>query len=132
MVTPHPFLVARLWALLGWNGAPFDQLTVSTVHDYASQPYVEEFERPVEDDPWHLGRVRYFFDQLQAGKKLDPICVDNMCDAGHIYAVPVIIDGRHRLVASHLAGVRTIAASYGGRVDLRDYLIGLRKTQPSY
>lgn len=131
MVTTPPFLVERLWALVEWKRAPYDKLTASNVRDYDSQPYVEEFARP-NDNPWHLGRVRYFFDQLQAGKKLDPICVDNMCDAGHIYAVPVIIDGCHRLVASHLAGARTIAASYGGRVDLRDYLTGLREALPSY
>lgn len=131
VVTTHPFLVERLWALCRWSRARYDRLTLRNVHDYASQPYVAEFERP-DDDDWHLGRVRYFFEQLQAGKSLDPICIDNMCDAGRVYAVPIIIDGCHRFVASHLAGARTIAASYGGRVDLRDYLTGRRKTLPPY
>ncbi len=40
MVTTHPFLVERLWALVEWKRAPYDKLTASNVRDYDSQPYV--------------------------------------------------------------------------------------------
>ena len=82
------------------------------------------------DDDWHIGRARFFYDQLLAGDTLDPISLDNVCNGSHIYAMPVVIDGHHRLGASLLAGVPTIPAYYGGRTDLLSYLTGRRKTCP--
>ena len=92
--------------------------------------FCEERHRLDLDDAWHLGRVRFFVEQLRAGVKLDPITVDNVCDRGHIYAVPILVDGHHRFAASFIARARTIAASYSGRVDLRRYLTGHRATPP--
>lgn len=82
------------------------------------------------DEDWDLGRARYFYDQIVAGRSLDPISVDNQCNHGHIYAVPVLIDGHHRLGASLIGGARTIPVHYGGRCDLKAYLTGRRKTCP--
>jgi hypothetical protein len=83
------------------------------------------------DDVWDIRRARFFYDQLLAGATLDPINLDNVCCGVHIYAQPVIIDGHHRLGASLIAGVRTILVHYGGRIDLRDYLTGRRRTCPA-
>jgi hypothetical protein len=85
----------------------------------------------VTDDAWNIRRARFFYDRLVSGQTLDPICIDNLCDGGNIYAQPVIIDGHHRLGASLIAGAQTIPAHYGGRVDLKNYLTGKRRTRPS-
>lgn len=77
------------------------------------------------------GRIRFFYEQLLAGEALDAIEVDNVCIHRHIYPKPIVLDGHHRLAASHLAGAGIILASYGGRVDLLRYLTGARKTCPA-
>ena len=79
---------------------------------------------------WDYGRIRFFYEQLLAGVVLDPITIDNECYNNQIYPVPILLDGHHRLAAAHLAGVPTICASYGGRLDLLRYLTGTRKTCP--
>lgn len=63
--------------------------------------------------------------------QLEAIDIDNRCDYGHIYPEPVLLDGHHRLAASHLASASIILANYGGRVDLLRYLIGARKSCPA-
>jgi hypothetical protein len=80
---------------------------------------------------YHRSRIRYFVDLLRAGQELDPISVDNVCNGMHIYPIPVLLDGNHRLIACILVGCKTIPVEYGGRVDLRHYLEGKRKTLPS-
>jgi hypothetical protein len=138
-VTPRPdidhLLVSRLWSLYAWpeRGLPMRSMTVKKLLKYKSQPkYVSDDARTMKQPSreWDYGRVRFFHERLMAGKELDPIMVDNECRNGHIYPEPVLIDGHHRLAASHLAGVKTIPASYSGRVDLLDYLTGKRKTAP--
>jgi hypothetical protein len=81
-------------------------------------------------DDWDLRRTRFFFDEIRAGRKLDPISIDNMCRGRHIYPQPIVIDGHHRLGASLIAGARTILAHYGGLVSLREYLTGRRRDYP--
>ena len=76
------------------------------------------------DTEYHLGRIRYFLDHLTTGADLDPIEVDNQCDNGHIYPIPILDDGNHRFAAYIIAGRATIPANYGGRVDLLEYLEG--------
>jgi len=128
----YDLLVDRLAKMCTWHDALYVGLTVEKLRAY---PCIGEFREDRErfgfDDGWHLGRVRFFVEQLQAGVKLDPIVVDNVCDRGHIYAVPLIVDGHHRFAASCIARAPTIAASYGGRVDLRRYLTGDLATPPS-
>ena len=79
---------------------------------------------------WDYGRIRHFYERLLAGETLEPIEVDNKCDFGHIYPEPVLLDGHHRLAASHLAGAPIILVNYGGRLDLLRWLTGKRKTYP--
>lgn len=80
---------------------------------------------------WHLGRVRYFVEELERGAGLTPIVVDNLCSNGRIYPEPIVIDGHHRLIASKLTGAPIILAEYSGRIDLLRYLTGHRKTCPA-
>jgi hypothetical protein len=97
--------------------------------------YVLEADRPDfatnhQRVAWHLGRVHHFFNELVDGKELDPIEVDNRCNRGHIYPIPIIVDGNHRLIAYKLARRPTIPALYSGRVDLLEYLTGKRQRCP--
>ena len=129
-------LVERLWTLYTWPewNLPLRGMTIAKLLKYREQPiYVSDHTRTVKRPTraWDYGRIRFFYAQLLAGRKLDAIEVDNKCDFGRIYPVPVLLDGHHRLAASHLAGSPTIFASYGGRVDLLRYLIGARKTCPT-
>ncbi len=132
---PHEILVDRLCALYGWPSEgstnPFRRITLDELlrHRPATE-YRDDMTRIV-DETWHVSRVRFFYDELLAGRQLDPISIDNVCDGGHIYPEPILIDGHHRLAASVLASVRTILAWYGGRIDLRDYLTGRRLRCPS-
>jgi hypothetical protein len=81
------------------------------------------------DDPeipayrrWHVARIRWIL--LNPEGLEDPISVDNVCDGGNVYPIPVIIDGWHRIYAHRFLGRKTIRANYGGRLDLLDYLTG--------
>jgi hypothetical protein len=129
-------LVARLWALYPWPewNLPLRRMTVGKLLTYDVQSeYVSDVTRTRKQPTraWDYGQIRFFYEALLAGKKLDAIEVDNECEHGRIYPVPVLLDGHHRLAAAHLAGARIILASYGGRVDLLRYLTGARKTCPA-
>lgn len=133
---PDKLLVARLWALYAWpeRNLPMRGMTVGRLLKYRAQPvYVSDDERTVKQPPraWDYGRIRFFYEQLLEGVTLDAIQVDNECGGGRIYPIPILLDGHHRLAASHLAGAQIIQASYGGRVDLLRYLTGARKTCPA-
>jgi len=128
-------LVSRLWALYAWpeQNLPVRELTVAKLLAYRAQPdYVSDEERtrkrPTRE--WDYGRIRHFYDCLLAGKVLDAIEVDNVCNYGRIYPEPILLDGHHRLAASYLAEASSIFIHYGGRLDLLRYLRGTRKTCP--
>jgi hypothetical protein len=109
-------------------------MTIQKLLTYRTQPdYVSDLERTRKQPPraWDYGRIRHFYERLLADETLDAIEVDNMCNFGRIYPVPVLLDGHHRLAASHLAGTPIILVSYGGRIDLLRYLTGERKTCPA-
>lgn len=97
--------------------------------------YVSDDWRTVNHDKvtraWDYGRIRHFFEELKAGRPVDPIMLDNVCSGMHIYPEPALIDGHHRLAASWLAKVPTIPAHYSGRVDLLEYLTGVRQVAPA-
>ena len=94
--------------------------------------YVEEEKRPSGDDAWHARRVRYFYDELRAGRSLTPILVDCECRNSRIYPEPVLVDGHHRFAAYVFAKRRVVPAYYGGRVDVLEYLTGQRRALPKY
>ena len=129
-------LVERLWVLYPWpeRNLPMRKMTIAKLLTYPAQPiYVSDAARTVKQPTraWDYGRIRYFYERLLVGDTLDAIEVDNECDFGRIYPVPVLLDGHHRLAAAHLAAARVILVSYGGRIDLLRYLTGARKTCPT-
>lgn len=133
---PRKLLVERLWNLYPWpeRGLPMRRMTVEKLRRYPSQPVYVSDEARTRKQPtraWDYGRIRFFCEQLLAGVTLDAVVVDNECGNGCIYPVPVLLDGHHRLAASHLAGTPIILADYGGRLDLLRYLTGARKTCPA-
>ncbi len=132
----YDVLVDRLVTLYGWpndnpRGAPFPKVTLAELmlhrprgnrdrQGYRAQPGLSS---------WHIGRVRFFYDEIKAGRALDPISISDakmLIDQGYRYVKPFILDGHHRLAASELAGVKCIAAYFAGRDELRDYLTGQR------
>lgn len=128
-------IVERLWELYVWpeRQLPMRRMTLKKLRHFPSQPtYVSDEKRTWKQPTraWDYGRIRFFCEQLLAGMALDAIEVDNECNWGRIYPIPVLIDGHHRLAASHLVGARTIRVSYSGRLDLLRYLTGRRKTCP--
>ena len=136
MTAPSRVIVERLWELYPWpeRNLPMRSMTVEKLMTYPSQPVYVSDEARTRKQPtraWDYGRIRFFYEQLGAGVTLDAIEVDNECNWGRIYPVPVLLDGHHRLAASHLAGTRIIRVSYGGRLDLLRYLTGARKTCPA-
>jgi len=78
---------------------------------------------------YDLGRVRFFRDELCAGRMCEPLEVDNYCQDTHIYG-PFVVDGHHRLCGALLAGQLTLPVHYSGRVDTLRYLRGQRRTPP--
>lgn len=107
------------------------KMTVAKLLAYPPQPdYVSDLERTQKQPTraWDYGRIHHFYKRLLASEALDAIMVDNECNFGRIYPVPVLLDGHYRLAASYLAGVRVIPVYYGGRLDLLRYLTGARKT----
>ncbi len=111
---------------------PLGRLTRRGAFRYKAQPkYVDEGKSLDMPLSWHYGRVRFFIEELQAGRSLDPIEIDNECCGNHIFPIPTVTDGNHRLVAANLFGTATIQATYGGRIDLLNYLTGRRKTAPA-
>jgi len=128
-------IVKRLWDLYAWPELqlPMQSMTVAKLLRYQRRPtYVSDLVRSRKQPSlaWDYGRIRFFYEQLLAGVTLDAIEVDNECDWGRIYPIPILLDGHHRLAAAHLAGSERILVSYGGRLDLLRYLTGARKTCP--
>lgn len=124
---PAILLVPRLQAL--WD--PMDALCL--IQDTSWLETTRPLAKYREDRRglvYHRRRIRYFVDLLRAGEELNPISVDNVCSDRHIYPIPVLLDGHHRLIASILEKRKTILAHYGGRVDLLRYLEGKRKSLP--
>ena len=130
-------IVERLWALYTWpeRNLPMQKMTIEKLLTYHAQPVYVSDEARTRKQPtraWDYGRIRHFYEQLLAGVTLDAIEVDNECNWERIYPIPILLDGHHRLAASHLAGAATILVSYGGRLDLLRYLTGARKTCPVF
>lgn len=138
--TPILVLTARLFKAYDfvWP-ATFTRMTLRSIRRYAP---VAEFMAEVErSDPdlfntpkiiaYDYGRVRHFVSQLIDGAQLDPIDVDNDCADRVIYPRPIVVDGHHRLWAYRLARRRYIPVNYAGRLDVLDYLKGLRPKPPT-
>lgn len=79
---------------------------------------------------WHAARIVYLMQHID--QMLTPICIDNQCHAGRIYPIPEILDGWHRYYAHLHLGFGRIRCTYGGLVDLLDYLEGKTDDQPEF
>lgn len=133
-------LVGRLLSAYAHDWGPvFSKMTLRSIRRYTPvAKHMDEIER---SDPalfntskvvaYDHGRVRYFADQLNLGVELDPIEIDNDCGHQCIYPVPLVLDGHHRLWAYNLVGREHIPATYGGRLDVLDYLTGRRAQLPT-
>lgn len=118
MTATHHILLDRL-ALCGigpnhehdpW-GAGFLQCMVQQGTSEEATPYGDRELSP----SWHAERIRFLMRHLDDQA---PIYIDCFCDGPNILAIPVIVDGWHRLHAHWALGRKTIPIHFGGRVDL--------------
>lgn len=70
----------------------------------------------------HAARIRFLMESEEEMRS--PVSIDCECSGGHVYPVPVICDGWHRLHAHWALSRTTIAVAFGGGVDLIEYLEG--------
>jgi len=75
----------------------------------------------IKKPEWHAARIRYIMNHSDVLN--DPISIDCECSGMNILAIPVIIDGWHRLHARWELKLKTIQASFCGREDLIEYLV---------
>jgi len=82
---------------------------------------------------WHAGRIRYL---MQSPEDLaQPISMDSECSGMQVLPEPIIVDGWHRYFAHlwqylHYHGPDMISATFGGLVDVCEYLEGLTDEKP--
>ena len=88
-------------------------------------PYGDNWQHPhgKKDKNFHISRVAYF---VQHPEEITGIDVDNVCDNGYITSVTIVTDGRHRLMAAYIAGLKYVEINYSGRMDVLEYLMGIR------
>lgn len=81
---------------------------------------------------WDIGRIRYFWEELDRGRTLDPVAVKGWEESrGHLFGNPVLVDGHHRLCAANLFGLERIPAEWlAGPLEVLSWLKGRRKTDP--
>lgn len=115
-----------------WDNQP---VTVQDVKDFLSVggtgteiPYGNNHNMipDIKDKDYHISRVAYF---VQHPKEITGIDVDNQCVGMYITPRAVVTDGWHRLMAAYILGLKTIDVNYGGRVDVLEYLQGLRSEE---
>lgn len=138
---PENVLLARLMEFIPtdfdpWGcDPPFNWVNVYSADESsiealsANEPYSGTSEI-IQDPHWHAARIMYL---LKNPKLLgDPISIDNQCNNGMVYPIPVVLDGWHRIFAHRIVGSERLRVSYGGRTDLLRYLTGKRKRPPQY
>ncbi len=132
----HSFLISRLLSYgIGkkcyWQGPPITVKDVISARGHVPlQPSHETRPYNFSGDrfnPWHIGRVLYFAENPD---KISAISIDAVCDGGRMYAVPVCDDGNHRLMGAIIVGMKRIPSTFGGIVDLCEYLDGKTNIRP--
>lgn len=76
----------------------------------------------------HAARIRYLMATPE--HLAHPLIMDCMCNRGHVYARPLILDGWHRLFAHRALQSKRVPVSFSGRVDLLEYLRGDTNEKP--
>lgn len=131
MNRPQTILTKRLREYIApWMGLGAKPITRRGLQRHLPVEYCEPAAR---DANYDYGRLRYFYELLRAGGKIDPIEIDNVCSPSwppYILPEPLIDDGHHRFWAALLANVERIPVSYSGRMDVLRYLQGKRETPP--
>lgn len=87
-------------------------------------------DEPFRSDEYHLGRIRFFCDQITAEETIEPVEIDNYFDPMGPSSGIVVIDGHHRLIAADLTKLIKIPVCYAGLVDGIRWLTGRRRTIP--
>jgi hypothetical protein len=100
----------------------------SDIRDLEEDVSHDELMCNVTNANWHAARILWMVKNPESLR--DPISMDNLVSGGRILCVPKILDGWHRYFAHIHLRKRKIPVLYGGRVDLKRFLTGLRKTPP--
>lgn len=82
---------------------------------------------------YDVGRIRYFMDELEAGRPIDAIRIDTEWSYAHWPYRPLgayVDDGHHRFMAAVFLRRRRIPAKVDGLVDLKEWLTGERQRWP--
>lgn len=112
-----------------------ERVTVQEVEEFLSTrkigtkiPYGDNHKHipDIKEKGYHISRVAYF---VQHPEEITDIDVDNQCIGMYITSRAIVTDGWHRLMAAYILGLKTIEANYGGRVDILEYLQGLRSEE---
>lgn len=101
----------------------------SDIKKYEADVSHDELDCGVTNPKWHAARILWMIQNPESLK--DPISVDNLCSGERVLCVPVILDGWHRYFAHLYLNKRRMPVLYGGRVDLKRFFLGLRKTPPA-
>lgn len=137
-VSIHHVLMDRLVDFLGEPDPWGVDFTLSMVADVtpderkaacvAFDSIMGQEDGRASDPKWHAARIAYLIANPE--RLEDPIEIDNHCNGGVIYPIPEILDGWHRYYAHLWLKKPTIRATYGGLVDLLEYLEGLTDVIP--
>lgn len=138
---PEKILLARLMEFIPsdfdpWGcDPPFNWRDVhsadeSSIETLGADKSYSDTEEIIQNPAWHAARIMYLLKNPQLLE--DPISIDNQCNNGMVYPIPIILDGWHRIFAHRILGSEKLQVFYGGRVDLLRYLAGKRKKPPQY
>lgn len=96
------------------------QIRLSVVR--RAEPIAEYIDEGRRHHGYDAGRIRYFMDQLEAGRAIDPIRI-----AGGRTSDQLIYDGHHRYMAAVFLRRRRVPARFYGPPELGQWLVGERR-----
>ena len=129
----HEFIPSECWEWNEGEEISLDDISIAIIEAIPeiSEPYGDTWNHPVLEHKareWHIGRIIYFINHPEEIRDID---IDNQCECDQILPIPVIVDGWHRYAASiwlyDQGELKEIHCTYGGRVDVLEYLQGKRK-----
>lgn len=107
-----------------------DEVTDEDMETLGIHQSHDELNCNVKDPRWHAARISYL---IRNPELLDePISIDCQCAGGNVYPIPEILDGWHRLFAHVYLGRERINATFGGLVELVEYLEGKTDECPEF